>query len=212
MSFVMNTVIPVLAGLAFLLALLFIARGLLRGRSVPQNAYGVERQEARKRLLVDLARGIFFVVLGLIFLGIFGLSPRAAPLEATPAPTSTATMVASPTVTLTPTATLIPQILPTPTMGGESSPLESPEATAEVETGPTSTVTPTVPTAVVDSFNGLWLREAPGGSQEVELIPNGTVIELLEGRETADDLEWQRVRTPAGNEGWVAVDFIIIQE
>jgi hypothetical protein len=68
-----------------------------------------------------------------------------------------------------------------------------------------------VDTAVVNSPNGLWLREAPGGTQEVELIPDGTVLILLPGLETVDGTEWQQVRTPAGNEGWVAVEFIIYQ-
>jgi SH3-like domain-containing protein len=68
-----------------------------------------------------------------------------------------------------------------------------------------------VATALVNSPNGLWLRESPGGTQEVELIPDGSVLILLPGREVANDSEWQQVRTQAGNEGWVAVDFIIYQ-
>jgi hypothetical protein len=68
-----------------------------------------------------------------------------------------------------------------------------------------------VDTAVVNSPNGLYLREAPGGTQEVELIPDGTILIVLEGREVVDGLEWQQVQTPAGNVGWVAVDFIIYQ-
>ncbi|MGD8857403.1 MAG: SH3 domain-containing protein, partial [Chloroflexota bacterium] len=65
--------------------------------------------------------------------------------------------------------------------------------------------------AVVNSPNGLWLREAPGGSQQVELIAHETTLELLPDRQTVDDLEWQQVRTPAGNEGWVAAEFLIYQ-
>jgi hypothetical protein len=55
------------------------------------------------------------------------------------------------------------------------------------------------------------LRETPGGTQEVELIPDGTVLILLSGLETLDGTEWQQIHTPAGNEGLVAVDFIIYQ-
>jgi SH3-like domain-containing protein len=36
-------------------------------------------------------------------------------------------------------------------------------------------------------------------------------LELLPDRQTVDDLEWQQVRTPAGNEGWVAAEFLIYQ-
>ena len=64
----------------------------------------------------------------------------------------------------------------------------------------------------MSSPNGLYLREAPGGSQELELIADGTELILLDGSETVDDLEWRQVRTPAGNEGWVAADFIVVQQ
>jgi hypothetical protein len=45
----------------------------------------------------------------------------------------------------------------------------------------------------------------------VELIAHQTELELLQGRETADDIDWQQVRTPAGNEGWVAAEFLVYQ-
>jgi hypothetical protein len=69
-----------------------------------------------------------------------------------------------------------------------------------------------VPTAIVDSEVGLYLRDAPGGTEEVELLPNGTVLILLDGQETVDGEEWQEVRAPSGNEGWVAVAFIEYQQ
>jgi hypothetical protein len=74
-----------------------------------------------------------------------------------------------------------------------------------------ATETRVLSSAIVNSPNGLWLREAPGGTQEVELIAHETALELLQGLETADDIEWQQVRTPAGNEGWVAAEFLIRQ-
>jgi hypothetical protein len=37
------------------------------------------------------------------------------------------------------------------------------------------------------------------------------VLTVLAGREVVDGFEWQQVRTPAGNEGWVAVEFIVYQ-
>jgi hypothetical protein len=42
----------------------------------------------------------------------------------------------------------------------------------------------------------------------LELIPDGTALILMEGVETVENQGWQQVRTPAGNEGWVAVEFI----
>jgi hypothetical protein len=70
-----------------------------------------------------------------------------------------------------------------------------------------------VPTiGIINSEVGLYLREAPGGTQEIELLPFGASVTLMAGRETAaDGSEWQQVRTAAGNEGWVAAQFLIYQ-
>jgi hypothetical protein len=70
------------------------------------------------------------------------------------------------------------------------------------------TETPKANTALVNSPTGLWLRETPAG-RELELIPDGTTLMLINEWKRLDDLEWQKVTTPAGNEGWVAVDFIL---
>jgi SH3-like domain-containing protein len=37
------------------------------------------------------------------------------------------------------------------------------------------------------------------------------VLTLLPGRETVNGTEWQQVRAPSGNEGWVAVEFLNYQ-
>jgi len=201
---VLNTVIPILAGICLIVALYFIAKGVRARVSVSEYAYGVQRQEARQSMAVAFARGFALLLVGLILLAIFGLSPRPQMAEAEPTAPAlpSATFTSQPAATNTPTT--LQQIVSTPT---------SPVPTATV--GPTDTPeptdTPVVPTAVVNSFNGLWLREAPGGTQELELIPNGTALTLLEGRETTDDLEWQQVRTPSGNEGWVAAEFLVYE-
>ena len=75
---------------------------------------------------------------------------------------------------------------------------------------PVPTDTPIVIIAVVNSPNGLWLREKPGGTQELELIADLSEIIVLEGTDIAEGLEWRRVRTQSGQEGWVAVEFIIL--
>jgi hypothetical protein len=77
-------------------------------------------------------------------------------------------------------------------------------------------VEPTPQTAVVNEFGGVWLRDAPNGGTIVVLL-QGTVVELLEGREFAGNYEWQKVRvmsTPpnsaaqVGQEGWAAFQFL----
>jgi hypothetical protein len=203
--------IPLVAGLFFLASLYFFGRGLASRRSVAAYDYGVARQEARQAMAVSYVRGFMVLLVGLIIFGIYGMTNReppsgapAAPVLTTPVPSPATEEAPTEEPSPTPTAASFQQLLPTPTDAPE-------EVVPEVTEEPTPTPTPDVQTAVVNSPNGLWLREAPGGTQELELIPDGTVLELLPGRETEGDLEWQQVRTPSGNEGWVAVAFIIYQ-
>ena len=205
MAAVVGVLIPILAALFVVAALLFFARGVLANRSVSENAYGVERQEARHDMLVAFARGIVMVILALILLAIFGLSSRPeAMVEPTVTPSSTPPATPTAATSPTETATARPEVGPSPT-----SPLPTP--TDEPLATPTPSPTTSSPTAVVNSPNGLWLREAPGGVQEVELIADGSLLTLMQGVEEVDGVAWQQVRTPAGNEGWVAADFIVFQ-
>lgn len=196
----------VLSGLAMLF---FIVRGLQARTTSPLHPYDVARQQSRHNMQVNFLRAGFLLLLTLILLGIFGLVPGDGS-ESSQA-TATATMALSQTpaaASATPSQT--PQALATATVEAtrvELTATTTPTVTATVE----ATETPSVATAVVDSPNGLWLREAPGGTQEVELIAHQTELELLPGREMADEIEWQQVRTPAGNEGWVAAEFLVTQ-
>ena len=202
----LNVALLVLAGIFVLAAVVSIA-GALQARSrVANEPYGVGQQESRQTMQVAFVRTGVFAVLALIFFGVYGLS--AAPDDVlstepgaafTPPPTFTATVVTaapSPTVTATPTAAVTTAPTPTATL----SPTETPTVTA----------TP-VPTAIVNSEVGLYLRDVPGGTAEVELLPFGMVLTLLPGRETVNGTEWQQVRAPSGNEGWVAVEFLNYQ-
>ncbi|MBX7253849.1 MAG: SH3 domain-containing protein, partial [Candidatus Promineofilum sp.] len=82
----------------------------------------------------------------------------------------------------------------------------TPEATAA------ATATTPVQTATVSSGVGVWLRGAPSTTgEQLEWLLDGTVVTLLPGQQTADDLLWQQVRTEAGVEGWVARDFLTVE-
>ncbi|MCB8916769.1 MAG: hypothetical protein H6666_02495 [Ardenticatenaceae bacterium] len=211
MTAVLNIVIPLVGAMFLLVALVSIVRALQSRSQSTRYTYGVGRQEARRTMQIAVIRSVIFAVIGLILLGVFGLSLRPNDMlpgdEAfTPQPTTTATLVVIP-----PTATGTPP--PTVAIVATEAPLPSPSPTNPLLV-PTDlpTATPTsVPSAIVNSEVGLYLREAPGGTQELELLVNGTVLILLPGRETVDGVEWQQVRTPTGNEGWVAVQFIVYQ-
>lgn len=207
-----NIVIPVLGGIFIAAAIVSFLSGIQARSQSTHSAYGWGRQEARQTMQVAFLRSFGLLIIGLIILGVYGLAvlPEDLTMPDT-LPTATVTLTLPATVavaTASPTATLnVPVTIPLPT----STPL-LPSQTATV--APTDTPPPTltvVPSAVVNSPVGLYLREVAGGVQEVELLVNGTVLVLLPGRETIDGVEWQQVRTPSGNEGWVAVQFIIYQ-
>jgi hypothetical protein len=198
-------------------SLFLFLRGLFMRSSQASKPYGVARQEARHEMQVNFLRGGFVLVLTLILLGIYGLTPGQGPAStqdtATPPVAGTAVERAPDQGTRPTTGPSAIRPSATPPTATQPVVIQTTEVvlTATVAPTATTTETPTTASAVVNSPNGLWLREAPGGSQQLELIAHETTLVLLPGRETADDLEWQQVRTPAGNEGWVAVDFLTFQ-
>lgn len=206
MNQVLNIVLLSLAGLLLLAAIYFASKALGARSNIHRQAYNVGQVEAKRTSQVYWVRAGFSLVVGLIFLGIFAVRPLfsgigSAPPEATPTlpAVETAPTMAIPTepaaqVTLEPSPTSPP-----------SSP--TPEATAE----PTATTAPV--TATVSSGVGVWLRGAPGTSgEQLEWLLDGTIVTLMIGQETADDLVWQQVRTDGGVEGWVARDFLSVTE
>ncbi|HEX6386828.1 MAG TPA: SH3 domain-containing protein [Anaerolineae bacterium] len=208
---VINIVIPLLAGISIVLALFFTLRALQQRSELARAAYSVGRQEARQAMQVDVVRGIAAFLVGLILLGVFGLSPRPveSALPPTDVPSVTEPAGATPE-TAAPTATV--EIVPTNTPTVEPSPTVPPATPTETPI-PTDTPAPEPRTATVSSGVGVWLRAAPGtNAEQLEWVQDGTVLTLLDGYETADDLEWQRVQTPAGSAGWVAVPFIVYDE
>ena len=207
-----NLILLAIAGL-FALAAIFSAVAAFGLRSrVNNSAYGVDRQERRRTMQVSFIRALAFAVLALIFFAGYGLSARSSSSRAagpgsepTPATAATETPEVTATATIAPTATAtVAAATPTATTPAVT---ETPEVTA------TATITPTPePSAIVTAPAGLYLRDVPGGTAELELVGEGAVLVLLPGRETVDGLDWQEVRTPSGLEGWVAADFLDYQQ
>jgi hypothetical protein len=221
MTAVLNIILPILALVCFLAVIVFAARGLrARGRSAHQ-AYGVGQQEARQLMLVNFLRSFVALILGLVFLGLFGLVPRSTAGTEPSLPTAVtpqATLELSPTSGLifTPTMTIpLPTLEPSPTV-----PLPTATATipltatvALTTTIPVSPTTSGLPTATVSSGVGVYLRAEPSTTAEqLEYLVDGTVVTLLPGRQTAEEFEWAQVRTAAGLEGWVALEFLLVNQ
>lgn len=217
MTAVLNIVLPILAIVCFLAAFIFLMRGLqARTRSMHQ-AYGVGQQESRQLMLVSFLRSFVALILALVFLGLFGLAPRQTAGTEPTLPNSITPEIGpleSPTttLTLTPTMTIaLPTLEPSPTLPLPTATATIP-LTATVAITSTISVSPTtgLPTATVGSGVGVYLRAEPSTTAEqLEYLVDGTVVTLLPGRQTAEDLEWAQVRTAEGLEGWVALDFLV---
>jgi hypothetical protein len=197
-----------LVGLSVLAAIYFIAKGFQAKSKISRQAYSVGQVEVRRSSLIYWIRAAFFLLVALIFLGIFAVRPlisRDGPsTETNPTVPAVDPGATQPETATESAPTAGPTVEPTPT-GPVASP--TPQATA----APTATTAAT--TAVVSSGVGVWLRGTPSTSgEQLEWLLDGTVVTLLAGQETADELSWQQVRTEAGVEGWVASDFLTINQ
>ncbi len=213
MSDILNIVLLVLAFIFALGSAAMLIRGLRARSSMNSRAYGVERQEMRHEMLVSFSRGAVLLLVALIVFAIYGLLPKVdeigSDVTATPIPAGRPTAAAQdakvPSLSLTAsnaTEPLTPFASRTP----------SEEDSIEIEPTLTATRSLQATTAVVDSFNGLWLRSAPDPeSDQIELVPNESELIVLRGREPSDEPVWQQVRAPSGNEGWVFMQFIVYQ-
>lgn len=208
----LNILILILAILAALAALISLASALFMRNSIANQPYGVGRQESRRTMLVTFIRAAIIGIVALILFAVYGLSARPDEmLTSDPEPTaelqptqaleaSDATVTATQAPTMTAVSVTLPPAITSAAPTTTASPTETP------------TITPTpVPSAIVNSEVGLYLRPEPGSTVELELLNNGAFLELLEGRETIDGVEWQQVRSATGSEGWVSVEFITYQ-
>jgi hypothetical protein len=203
----------IVAGIFLSGAVILFIRGLKARSSLADRAYGVERQEVRHEMLASFTRSAVFLFIALIVFAIYGLVPRDEEIE----PVATVTRASLPIPTIEADGTLLPSPSTPPT---RASGLTTPTTTATPDVQSTRVNEPSqVPTntllaktAVVNSFNGLWLRsESDPEGDQLELIPNETVLIVLQEDETTDQTEWQQVRSPSGLEGWVFKQFILYQ-
>ena len=208
---VLNIVLLIVAALAVPASIYYIARALTARRAANRRAYGVGRQEARHQMFLLLARAVFLGFVGLLAFGIVGVSalPGGILAEPEPTPTSTARPTERPTATQTGTPTPLP--VPQTPRSSPTSPLARP--TDPPTPTPSVTPTPRPPVATVNTPAGVYLRGQPNlTSPELELLPNGTELFLLPGRESVNEIDWQQVEAPSGATGWVAADFLLYPE
>jgi hypothetical protein len=168
-------------------------------------------------MLLNFLRSFIALILGLVFLGVFGLIlrpvrgtatdlPAATPAENVP-PSPTTAVVATPSAT---TSLPTPNPSPSPSLPTATATLSLTVTSTLTATVPLSPTAPGLPTATVSSGVGVYLRAEPGTtSEQLEYLVDGTVVTLLPGRQTAEGFEWAQVRTAAGLEGWVVLEFLV---
>lgn len=207
-----NTGLILFGTLFLLIAVFFLTRGLLLRGQAARQLYTVARQESRQETNKALLRGLLFLVLGIILLAVWALAPLDAPAvlpsPSPPSPTLTPTLQPA---TATPTFTPAPSDTPAPTAAPALTQTLTPTPTLVVTATQVFTPTPTVDAniAIVNSPNGLYVRQSPDGAAAILVLsPNGTPLTLLAGQQTIDGQVWQQVRTPEGVEGWAAAAFL----
>jgi hypothetical protein len=182
-----------------------MALGIRARSDASGSSYGVKRQEARQGSIVSFMRSLFLVCLSLIIFAVLGIGnlPEVKNPKSNENSELPNTSVSATRPTERPSESSTPRML----AASPTSPVATLTSTPTLTPIPTDT--PVVIIALVNSPNGLWLREKPGGNQQIELIANESELIVLEGTEMADDLEWIEVRTQSDQEGWVAVPFIV---
>jgi hypothetical protein len=182
--------IPLVITIIAIIAALSAYRGIKRGGA---RFYTLEREAMLRRASFTLLASI------LLFLGAVGLitynyQQLQGQGNGTTVDTEEGVVTTTPETvieTSPPTATITPTVDPNI---------------------PTPTATSVICRAVVDGTagGGLTLRDTPGG-EEITILPDGTIVNLLETEPVqANNFTWRNVRTVAREEGWVVEDFLTI--
>ncbi len=182
--------IPLALALGGLLAALMTYRGIRRGGA---RFYTLEREALLRRATLSL---FVSVLLFGAAIGYLIYDRQQVVLETAVEPEE----VIEGEVTITPTLSLEqfpPTLTPTP---------DNPE--------PTTTPTPIICRGIVEGTggNGLTLREEPGSPEEITVLPDGSVLTVLDDESVeANGFVWRKVRVVGGDEGWVAEQFLTLR-
>lgn len=182
--------LPLFLAVCGLIAAFLTYRGIRRGGA---RYYTLEREAMLRRAMLTLLATV------LLFLAAVGvlIFQQQQTQDLLTEPVVGEDGVVSATIT----PTIFVEQFP-PTVTATSSIIES-----------TATATPVICRAIVDgtSGNGLTLRDVPGG-QEVAILPDGSVLTVLEDAAIeSGGFSWRKVRLVGGDEGWVAEDFLTIR-
>lgn len=217
---IVTVLLPILATITLVAAFTFLLKALGQRRRIDSQMYSVGQVETRRAMKIGFLRATGIAGLAAVLLLVWGVmlsisEAEPATLEPPLTPVVETPGLQTPMGTFTGTPSATPSPSPSPTQELTLSPTatETAVATPTPTVTPTETPTPAPATATVSSGVGVWLRATPStAGEQLEWILDGTLLTLLPGFETGEEFSWQQVRTPAGNEGWVAVPFIRYNE
>lgn len=159
---------------------------------LPRNLWYNELVAVQQELAVRLQKP---VALTLLVIPVTRLDPLIPP-------TSTPTPLPGATITPTPS--------PTPTATPSPSPTATPTPTPTATPAPSPTATP-IAYAIVrgETQGGVNLRRAPGWSEILAVVPNGTIVQWTGRRAAADGFSQVEVILPSGWVGWIAEEYLV---
>ena len=147
---------------------------------------------------------IFIAIVILLCLGLYLILDAVRGDDETPAPSPTLPVEVAPSATLsllTPTSAITPTSTVVLTVG-------TPPATSPpTELGPGAL-------AVITGTAGAGLRLRALATTDADVLAmgrEGTVVTVLEGPVEADGYVWWKVRTPDGDEGWAAANWLVLK-
>lgn len=153
--------------------------------------------------LLAIVVGVLILLCVALVLGLRALRNRS---RAEPTPSATATRFVVPLGTQAPTAVQTGSALQTP------SPTVVLPALTTVPPGLTE-IAPGVEVTVQGvGEDGLNVRAEPNTDADIlETVDEGSSLTILEGPSEGSGYTWWKVRTAAGTEGWVVVDFLVLR-
>lgn len=191
------------------LAILGLVAGLIANRTIRRGSarfYALEREALLRRASFFTLASVVLFATG-IGLMVYNIRQSAANADDQQTTVNTLATIAVNNSFATPTPE---QFVQTQPITREPLPTVDPNQ-------PTPTATPIIRRALIENTGGAgaYLRSRPGtNGEELEILAEQTIVTLIAGEEPfdANGYNWIKVRTVAGEEGWIADFYLTVSD